>query len=153
MRWPATPHRMTRRTRRLRAWLGRAASVIVAVVMLVGVLRAGSRYVYCPSMQMVTDAPCCAGDGHRRHSDAEPTIELRSRDCCEHHVLGKLPAVVGGATHAPQAFAAPLLATLPPPTLDTTTTLVAVRARLEGDCRAGPIASARHCAELMVSLN
>lgn len=142
-------------TRRPRAWLARAASVIVAVVMLVGVLRAGSRYVYCPSMQMVTDAPCCAGDGHRGHRDADgdTTIELRSRDCCEQHVLGKLPAVVGGAVHVPQAFAAPLLATLPPPTFDTTTTLVAVRARLQGDCRAGPMASARHRAELMVALN
>jgi hypothetical protein len=145
---------MTRRTRRVRAWLGRAASALVAVVMLVGVLRAGSRYVYCPSMQRIIDAPCCAGDGHRRHGDDEAKVELRSRDCCEQHVLGKLPAVVGGgAGQAPQAFAAPLLATLPPPAVDTKTTLVAVRARVEGGCRAGPMASARRRAELMVALN
>ena len=137
----------------MRAWLARAASVVVAVVMLVGVMRAGSHYVYCPSMQMITDAPCCAGDGHRGHGDGDTTIELRSRDCCEQHVLGRLPDVVGAAVHAPRAFAAPLLATVPPPTVDTTATLVAVRARLEGECRAGPMASARHRAELMVALN
>ena len=140
-------------TRRARAWLARAASVIVAFVMLVGVLRAGSRYVYCPSMQRVIDAPCCAGDRHAAHGEDDVVIELRSRDCCEQHVLGKLPAVAGGAVATPQAFAAPLLATLPAPPFATNALLVAVRARVEGDCRAGPIASARHRAELMVALN
>jgi hypothetical protein len=137
--------------RRMRAWLARVASIVVAVVMLVGVLRAGSRYVYCPSMNMVTDAPCCAGDRHHRDDD-DSTSELRSRDCCEQHVLGKLPAV-GTTAHAPQPFAAPLLAILPAPAVDTSTSLVAPRARFERECRAGPIALARHRAELMVALN
>jgi hypothetical protein len=138
--------------RRMRAWLARVASVVVAVVMLVGVLRAGSSYVYCPSMKMVTDAPCCAGDGHHRGDDGDSTSEVRSRDCCEQHVLAKLPAV-GTTAYAPHTFSAPLLATLPAPAVDTSTTLVAPRARFERECRAGPIALARHRAELMVALN
>ncbi|HSO39596.1 MAG TPA: hypothetical protein VLT33_44020 [Labilithrix sp.] len=140
-------------TRRTRAWLARVASAIVALVMLVGVVRGGSRYVYCPSMQTVLDAPCCAGDRHAAHGEDEIVIELRSGDCCEQHVLGKLPAVAGGAVATPLASAAPLLATLPAPPFATTALLVAVRARVEGDCRAGPVASARHRAELMVALN
>src|SRR5206468_4069426 len=111
---------------------------------------AGSSYVYCPSMQMVTDAPCCAGDGHRAHDS-----ELRRRDCCEQHVLAKLPPV-GTTVHAPQPFAAPLVATLPAPSSsDTSSSLVAPGARSERECRAGPLARAlaRHRAELMVALN
>lgn len=135
---------------RLRHESARVASLVVALVVLVGVLRGGARYVYCPSMQMITDAPCCAGDRHSEH-DADATRELRARDCCEQHVIGTLPAT-GATSHTPSSFVAPLVATLPPPALDAPAGAAAAVVRPDHECRAGPIALARHRAELMVAL-
>lgn len=134
-----------------RAWLARVAAAVVAVVMLVGVLRAGARYVYCPSMERVIDAPCCAGDRHRGH-EGEPAAELRSRDCCEQRVLGRLPASASTAD-PPQPLAAPLVGTVPAPSEAEGAIVDVTRSRFERECRAGPMALLRHRAELMVALN
>jgi hypothetical protein len=132
-------------------WLRRVAAPLVAVVMLLGVMRAGARYVYCPSMQMVTDAPCCAGDRRAQH-EAANTMQLRSRDCCEQHVFARLPPATG-VSAAPHLFAAPLIAVLPAPAADLESMGPNARPRFDHEGRAGPIALARHRAELMVSLN
>jgi hypothetical protein len=78
--------------------------------------------------------------------------ELRSRDCCEHHVLGRLPSV-GSLGAPPLLMTSPVLAVLPAPTADGHGTAPIAVLRLDHEGRAGPKVSARHRAELMVSLN
>ena len=131
----------------------RALAALVAFVTLVAVLRAGSSYVYCPSMQRVMVAPCCSGDSLTPHDDdGDSATELRSRDCCEHHVLGSLPSV-GSLGAPPHLLASPILAVLPAPTGDCHRRAPLAALRLDHEGRAGPKVSARHRAELMVSLN
>lgn len=134
----------------------RVAAALVAVVMLVGVLRAGASYVYCPSMQRVADAPCCSGD--RAHhdvaaaNDGAVAMQVRSRDCCEKHVVGQLPSAAAAST-ARHLFSASFVAVVPAPTVDPRASGSAALLRFDHEGRAGPIAAARHRAELMVSLN
>jgi hypothetical protein len=136
--------------RRVRGGVTRVAAAILVVVMLVGVLRAGDRYFYCPTMRAVIDAPCCAGD---RHSDDDDTaaLEVRSRDCCEEHRLGSLPSAAVAPNAAP--FDAPVLAVLPPVTALSHPLSTSADPRFAHDNRAGPASNARHRAELMVFLN
>ena len=144
---------------RVRRFAARVAAGVVTIVVLVGLLRGGARYFYCPMMHAVIDAPCCPGDGQaglesldQRH-DGE-TAELRARDCCEEHVLAKLPKAAAGA--APLSLHAPLLALVPPegPRLNRLHLRSMVWAsHFEHDNRAGPPSAARHRAELMVFLN
>lgn len=130
----------------------RVAAALLAVVMLVGVLRAGASYVYCPSMQTVSDAPCCSGDRRAHHDDA-PAMEMRSRDCCERHVVDKLPSSAGATAAASHLLIAPLVAVLPASTLDRRAGSRDACHGCDQEGRAGPKAAARHRAELMVSLN
>jgi hypothetical protein len=126
------------------------------------VLRSGASYFYCPSMKLVADAPCCDGDRHshdaatddldRSAPSNDVTLEVRSRDCCEQHFIAKLPAI-GEAARAPIALAPPLVATLPAPSAGPSTNVASLAPRTFTECRAGPIALARHRAELMVALN
>lgn len=133
----------------------RILAAFVAFVTLVAVLRAGASYVYCPSMQRVMDAPCCSGDSptaHEHDGDSATLRELRSRDCCEQHTLGKLPSV-GSLGAPPHLLASPVVAVLPVPTFDSLRSAPSAVARLDHEGRAGPMASERHRAELMVALN
>ncbi len=132
--------------------VARAFAALVAFVTLVAMLRAGSSYVYCPSMQRVMDAPCCSSDHPAEHEGDCAISELRSRDCCEHHVLGRLPSV-GSLGAPPHLLAAPVLAVLPAPTLFAIRGAPVASARLDHEGRAGPRVAARHRAQLMVSLN
>jgi hypothetical protein len=134
-----------------RAILARVAAALVAVVMLVGVLRAGASYSYCPAMQMITDGPCCPGDRRAQHEEGD-VVQLRARDCCEQHVLAKLPSA--GGTSAPLPLIAPaLVAVLAVPTAEPHQTGLNAALRFDHEGRAGPIAAARHRAELMVFLS
>jgi hypothetical protein len=135
--------------------LARVGAALVALVVLFGMLRAGASYVYCPIMQQITEASCCAGD---REDDAAAAsldamrAEVRSRDCCEHHVLGELPK--GAAPSVPTLLlATPLVAVLPAPSVEVTFAASNPAAHFEHEGRAGPRAAARHRAELMVSLS
>lgn len=135
---------------RFRGALVRLATTAVALVTLFGFSRAGASYVYCPMMERISDAPCCAADLEEHSETAGP--EVRSPDCCEHHVLAKLPPSGSIAKPAP-SFAAPFLAMLPVPVEVRAGSLPFARGRFEHEGRAGPIARSRHRAELMVFLN
>lgn len=130
----------------------RCLAAFVAFVTLLAVLRSGSSYVYCPSMQRVMDAPCCAGDSLIVHDDGDSVTELRPRDCCEHHVLGSLPSV-GSLGAPPSLLASPILAVLPAPTVDAHRSAPIAGLRLDYEGRAGPAVAERQRAERMVSLN
>ena len=128
--------------------LARLAAAFVAVAMLVGVLRAGATYVYCPSMDRVMDAPCCAGDRRAHHDDTGPA-QLRSRDCCEQHVLAKLPTA-GITSPAPHLATPTLVPAVATPGPDPRRPVADVLLRFDHEGRAGPAVAARHRAELMV---
>lgn len=143
--------RMLRRARKAAAPL---AAALLAVVMLLGVVRAGARYFYCPMMHAVIDAPCCDGDARSGGDPNDPTdsAEVRSRDCCEAHMLRQLPRAA--VSPSPTVSDAPLLAVVPPVTLFAFREVpVASVSRFAHEDRAGPRALARHRAELMVFLN
>lgn len=137
--------------RRVRRVAARVAAGLFAVVVLVGFLRGGARYFYCPMMQAIIEAPCCPGDRHVDHDHEGEAAEVRSRDCCEAHVVAKLPkaAVVG----APMVLDAPLVGLLPPQIARFQGSAMLGSSHFDHENRAGPPTAARHRAELMVFLN
>ena len=65
---------------------------LVALVVLVGVARAGSRYFYCPVMDTVLAEPCCGRHATVGHDDpATPDSQITRRECCEEATLASLP--------------------------------------------------------------
>jgi hypothetical protein len=64
----------------------------MAVVLLVGMLRAGSRFYYCEAMATVFLRPCCASSHHASDSKGAK-IESRADDCCKGQTAGTLPSV------------------------------------------------------------
>ena len=146
---PRTP--LIRRVRRIAA---RVAAGLFAIVVLVGFLRGGARYVYCPMMQAIIDAPCCSGDRHDGDGDGDHEGEaaaVRSRDCCEEHVVAKLPKAAGAGART--VLDAPLVAVLPPQHPRFQPSAMDRLSHFEHENRAGPPSAARHRAELMVFLN
>ena len=130
--------------RSLRAPASRVIHALAVLVLLTGIAQAGSRYFYCPLMQVVLSASCCDHDD--RASDQQ---ELRQTDCCEAKSIQALPA---GAVAAPaRSFVAPLVAFLPPLGLAHTRVLVPIRSdRLSYPTRSRPPSSSAARAELMV---
>lgn len=145
------PSSLTRRTVAARSVATRLSAIVLAVCVLVGTVRSGSRYFYCPTMHMVMDAPCCGGDRPTLDEQEPSALEARSRDCCEEHRLGTLPP--GGIATSPDPLNAPLLGVLPAVAVHHRAQSWAPEERFEHQNRAGPKASARHRAELMVFLN
>jgi hypothetical protein len=100
--------------------LGRTLlAALTAAVLLVGTLRAGSRYFTCDLMGMVSEAPCCAACPHRT-STKQVQAEVRAADCCEQHVVGRLPAVAtsdGNVSTPPAPMFAVFEPTLPMPSV------------------------------------
>jgi hypothetical protein len=86
-------------------------TTLMAAILVVGVLRAGTRYFYCEAMETVFAAPCCGGSSH--HADAgSAQIEAHTDDCCKPHTLGSLPAAAIPIVASP--LPPPLLAVLQP---------------------------------------
>jgi hypothetical protein len=99
---PEYDYRMRRAFPRVRKLLGAALGVLLAVALVTGFVRGGTRYFFCPLMQAISDAPCCdarASDGHDRD-------RVDADDCCEVHRLASVPdgsvvAAAGGVLDAP----------------------------------------------------
>jgi len=127
----------------------RLVAALAAIVVLFGLARAGSTYFYCPAMNVVMDAPCCVQHIER---DEGPVAEVHSPDCCERHAVGGLPSASGTGA-ATVVFAAALVAVLAVATVHPCAPTADARRTFDYDGRAGPIARARHRAELMVALN
>ena len=68
----------------------RLLTTLVAAILVLGVLRAGSRYFYCESMGDVLTKPCCH---EAREASADGDGEVRSEDCCKPRSVGYLPVV------------------------------------------------------------
>ena len=63
--------------RSLRAPASRVIHALAVLVLLTGIAQAGSRYFYCPLMQVVLTASCC--DHDERTSDQQELLHVRAR--------------------------------------------------------------------------
>ena len=140
-----------RRSSRMGQLARSVAALAGAVVLLVALFRGGARYVYCPAMQAVMDAPCCGADDEDRADHADETASVRSPDCCERHVQSHVPAAASPASKL--LVDAPLLSALPPVAEVHRERRDAAPLRVAHYERAGPRPAAQRRAELMVFLN
>jgi hypothetical protein len=130
---------------RLRFSSVRVLAAVVALVTLLGVLRSGAAYFYCPMMGMSSGTACCEGTHERREEAPDPAIE--NTHCCESRRLGTLPSAAGATSV--EVGVAPVLAVLPPlppravPVSDRSAKAPVHRVR------AGPAPPARQRASLM----
>lgn len=148
MRWTRAP-RWLRTGKRA---ISRLAIGLAALIVLFGVLRGGGTYVFCPSMQMVSDTPCCSPD-HDDEGDGRGEASLREGECCERHVLGKLPLTSAASDPTP-SFAPPLLAIVSTAANMSDRHVERPRAAGPGRVRDGPAPwRGPSRAELMVYLN
>lgn len=130
--------------RQMRREVGRTLAVFVGFAFLVGVLRGGSRYLYCPFMDAIVSQSCCERAPHHEVAVDEP-------DCCEAHVLGVLPSAMGPS--APSRLPPPnVIALIAGPGRDFLQNLVATTRRRIEPTRRPPPESARRPAQLMVFL-
>lgn len=124
----------------------RVAALFATLVLLVGIVRSGVRYFYCPMMGATMEDACCPSThGENAASDA-PAID--ASDCCKAKRLGHLPS--GAASTSVDLADSPLAYLLPsfdrargaaPPRVDV------MRAH---DARAGPHSPARQRSSLMI---
>lgn len=92
--------RLPRRLRtRLRFVASRAVLVVAALTILLGVVRGGSRFFYCPVMDLAFDAPCCSPPRGAELADTgAPAAEVP--DCCQEKHQRAMPATsVATASH------------------------------------------------------
>jgi hypothetical protein len=83
-------------------------TLVVAAILILGVLRAGSRYLYCDMTGTIRATSCCEASHHRNGEVAE--IEASTGDCCKPRSVGRLPVVVIQTLSA--APSAPVVAVL-----------------------------------------
>jgi hypothetical protein len=80
-------------------------ALLLGVSLVVGVLRGGSHYFYCPFMDVVVTEHCCTGA-----RGGATTVE--APDCCEARTIGVLPSA-GSLPPVPGIAAASCVAVLP----------------------------------------
>jgi hypothetical protein len=100
LRGPCSP------VRRVRREGARLLAVVVGFALVVGILRGGSHYFYCPFMDAVVTDHCCSES--RGNADT-----FTAPDCCETETIGTLPSA-SGVTPWPELPALPLVAVLSP---------------------------------------
>jgi hypothetical protein len=126
-----------------------ALALLLAMVLVVGVLRAGTTHFYCPLMGAVASRPCC--EQTHKHADVPELAQARVPSCCEEQTLPRLPASAPLASQpcvgaAPEVVALVLVA---PPLHEATAP--PARRFLHRGCTSPPLAS-QACTERMVFL-
>lgn len=91
--------------RTLRRETTRVVGVVLAIAFVLGIVRGGSRYLYCPFMDAVVTEHCCS-DATSGQSAIEAT------DCCQPRTIGTLP-IAGATAQPPELSTSSLLAVLP----------------------------------------
>jgi hypothetical protein len=120
----------------------------MAAIVVLGVLRAGTRYFYCDAMGTVFATPCCGGSHHEDADRAQ--VDAPTDDCCKARSLGSLPAAAIQIRPAtPPAPFIGILANVAVVRLESFVERRAVRANLTGPPLPSPSA---HRARLMVFL-
>lgn len=93
----------------LRKYLRLAWSLLTAIALVVGTVRAGSTYFYCNVMAEQRPEPCC-----RKQPSPASAITLDC-DCCQAKTAALLPQ--GAVDLLPQIAEAPLVAVRAPETI------------------------------------
>jgi hypothetical protein len=125
-------------------------ALLLAWVLLLGVVRSGAHYMYCPGMQRVAPTSCCAKHGPAADDHAS-TPQVRSQDCCRELTLDNLPPANDATRPCTVAPPAETHA-LPQPLPSTRASwLGSAVHRSHYASRAGPRIKARQRAELMVA--
>jgi hypothetical protein len=138
---PIARHRFARTIRRGGL---RLVAAVLGLALVVGLLRGGSRYFYCPFMDAVTSEHCCSVS----RSD---TSTVQAADCCEVETIGAIPSAKT-VTPSPELACAPLLAVLSPPHDLSTGSLVAPASRIGIERTGPPPLGAQRAVRSMVSL-
>jgi hypothetical protein len=128
-----------------------ALALLLALVLVVGALRAGSTYFYCPLMGAVASRPCC--EQTHQHADGPELAQAKVPSCCEEQTLPRLPASSPLASQ-PCVGAAPELTALVLPAVASTApeaTAPPPSRFLHRGCTSPPLAS-QACTERMVFL-
>jgi hypothetical protein len=143
---PARPQpRLPSARRILRREAARGAALLLGFALVIGVLRSGSRYLYCPFMGAVVREHCCSTAPPERESTVEQP------DCCESRTLGAMPATRAAAPRS-ELTSAPLLTVLAPaPILQVVSNAVLPKRLPAGGSGLSP-PPARRPARLMVFL-
>ncbi|MFO0739588.1 MAG: hypothetical protein U0270_27060 [Labilithrix sp.] len=129
----------------LRAIVARSGVLVVAAVLLLGVLRSGARYVYCPMMNAVVAASCC--DRGEAHYEGTPAVE--GSDCCQQRRTAAMPA--SGTAPAEIDFGdVPSTPIATPAWLERAGPRAAGALRFNHPARAGPISARKRRAQLMI---
>jgi hypothetical protein len=87
----------------------RLFTTLVVAILVLGVLRAGSRYFYCEATETARATSCCKETPHGTEDGAQ--IETRMDDCCKPRSVGYLPVVA--IQTLPATPPAPFVAVLP----------------------------------------
>ena len=82
LRGPCSPIQRARREG------ARLLALVVGFALVVGILRGGSHYLYCPFMDVVVTEHCCSGSRGEAGTITAP-------DCCEAETIGTLPSASG----------------------------------------------------------
>lgn len=98
---------------RLRDVASRAVLVLAALMLLLTVARAGTRFFYCPMTQLTFDEPPCAmAAGPSSATDADaPAIDIS--DCCQEKWRAAAPTASTPDVGSPRVARAAVAAVLP----------------------------------------
>ena len=115
--------------------------LLTALAVLLAVVRGGTRFFYCPMTHLAFDESPCAS-----HADAADATEVadpeaptvRISDCCQERWRAAAPTASVPNVGAPTVAAAGLVAVLPPPAIDASSSRTNVPFTLPLDVRAGP---------------
>lgn len=102
-----------RRTKRIGREMRRVVVAVLALITVVGLVRAGAAYIYSAGMDEVVAEACCELHVHAR-ADGEPQIASTS-DCCSVERFGAVPdgAVLARTVVPPASVTAVQRAPLP----------------------------------------
>jgi len=117
--------------------------LLTAVAVLLAVVRGGTRFFYCPMTHLAFDESPCASRADADDADAadigEPSAPaLRIADCCQERWRAAAPTASVPNVETPTVAAAGLVAVLPPPAIDASSSRANVPFTLPRDVRAGP---------------
>lgn len=147
--------RLRKLDRALRLVASRAIVVVVAIAMVLGVVRARTRFFYCPVAQLTFEAPPCSAsrDGAEPGgADDEQTPAVRGADCCVEKWRAAAPPASTPNVEEATVARAQLVAVLPTAPVDVGPSPAKLPFAVPHAVRAGPpppSASERR-AELMV---
>ena len=91
--------------------LARFCALMLGLTVLVGALRGGTHYFYCPFMNAVVTEHCCAALDEPAAGDERGAV--MAVDCCQDETTATLPSAESTA-RSTELEPAPLLAFIPP---------------------------------------